>query len=210
MEIICTITPALKAIYFWSDGCASQFCSKFVFCSLCFYSSVLKIYWDYGNAHHFKGPHDGIGGTVKHKIQQDVTTGKVIAEDAKSFANFANNILNVKVVYLDKSEIISHDLSDAMHIHGTLRVQHVECSTNDNPDFYQNFPYLHEAKKLVSIAYQPNGDSSSLDEFVAEIHGRQQDQLPQSVDVVIVNYSTKNKNKHILQWCKALTSLNTQ
>ena len=95
-----------------------------------------------------------------------------------------------------------------MHIHGTLRVQHVECSTSDNPDFYQNFPYLHEAKKLVSIAYQPNGDSSSLDEFVAEIRGRQ-DQLPQTIDVLIVNYSTKNKYMHILQWCKALTSLNT-
>lgn len=76
IEIICTIISGLKTFYFWSDWCASQFRFEFVFCSLCCYPSALKIYWDYGAAHHFKVPpahhfkvpHDGICGTVKRKI----------------------------------------------------------------------------------------------------------------------------------------------
>ena len=34
----------------------------------------MKVFWDYGEAHHFKGPHDGIGGTIKKKSLQPSET----------------------------------------------------------------------------------------------------------------------------------------
>ena len=46
----------------------SQFRSQFVFRSLCYYPPALKLSWDYGETHHFKGPHDGIGGMLKQNI----------------------------------------------------------------------------------------------------------------------------------------------
>ena len=75
LEIVHNYVP--YEVYFWSDGCSSQFRSQYVFRSLSFYPADMKLFWDYGEAHHFKGPHDGIGGTIKRKIYQDVMSSKV-------------------------------------------------------------------------------------------------------------------------------------
>ena len=64
---------------------------------------LVKVSWDYGEAHHFKGPHDGIGGTITRKVYQHVSSGKVIITDAKQFATYPNEISTVKVKYTDKS-----------------------------------------------------------------------------------------------------------
>ena len=42
--------------------------------------------WDYGEAHHFKGHHDGIGGTVKRKVYQDVTSSHVVIANTEHIA----------------------------------------------------------------------------------------------------------------------------
>ena len=78
LEIVRQHLPSLKKAYFWSDGCTAQFHSRFTFRSMTFYPNDLELSWDYGKAHHFQGPHDGIGGTVKRKVYQDVTASKVI------------------------------------------------------------------------------------------------------------------------------------
>lgn len=62
------LNAELNRFFFWSDGCGSQFRSQFVFQSLCFYPANVNLSWDYGEAHHFKGPHDGIGGSLKQKV----------------------------------------------------------------------------------------------------------------------------------------------
>ena len=49
------INPAVDAIHFWSGGCAGQFTSKYVFCSFSYYSANVKLTWNYGETHHFKG-----------------------------------------------------------------------------------------------------------------------------------------------------------
>ena len=82
LDYLKSINLSLKRVYFWSDGYVSQFRSKYMFRSLSFYPSWLKIFWDYGEAHHFKGLHDGISGTIKRKVYQHVSSGKVIT-DAK-------------------------------------------------------------------------------------------------------------------------------
>ena len=52
------------------------------------------------------GPHDGIGGTVKRKIYREVKTGKVVIEDAKQFADLANQLCGIKGI-LSLMEIYS-------------------------------------------------------------------------------------------------------
>ena len=70
-----------------------------------FYPNNLELSWDYSEAHHFKGPRDGLGGTVKRKVYKHVTASKVIISDGKHFASYANSILEIEVEYLDKSDI---------------------------------------------------------------------------------------------------------
>ena len=160
LDYLKAIKPRLKTVYFWSDACASQFRLKYVFRSLSFYPSWLKVFWDYGQAHHFKGPHDSIGGTIKRKVYQHVSSGKVIITDAKQFATYANEIRTVKVKYIDKSEIVFLNLGDAIYIHGTLKIHHVERINKTNLDFYLNSPYKCEAVKHRSITFQSNKSSS--------------------------------------------------
>ena len=76
----------------------SQFRSQFIFRSLCYYPPALKLSWDYGEAHHFKGPHDGIGGILKQKLYSDVSNQKVVIEDAKHFAEYGNKVAKIKVI----------------------------------------------------------------------------------------------------------------
>ena len=73
--------------------------------SLCYYPPDIKVFWDYGEAHHFKGPHNGIGGTIKRKVYRDVSTNKVVTQDAKHFADYAKEVRDVFVLYLDNYEI---------------------------------------------------------------------------------------------------------
>ena len=85
-----------------------------------FYPNDLELSWDYGEVHHFKGPLDGIVGTVKRKVYQNVTASKVIIRDAKHFPSYVNSILEIRVEYLDKSDILVSKLDDAIYIKSTL------------------------------------------------------------------------------------------
>ena len=52
---------SLDKIYIWSDGCAAQFRSRYVFALLCHLFPSKHLEWHYNEAHHGKGPMDGIG-----------------------------------------------------------------------------------------------------------------------------------------------------
>ena len=54
-----------QEIHIWSDGCAAQFRSRFVFKILTTYNRQAKLFWHYNERHHGKGPMDGIGRTAK-------------------------------------------------------------------------------------------------------------------------------------------------
>ena len=51
----------LNKIIMWSDGCATQFRSRFVFKLLPNYRRDLQLEWNYNEVHHSKCPMDGIG-----------------------------------------------------------------------------------------------------------------------------------------------------
>ena len=54
--------------YIWSDGCASQFRSRFVFALMTHFNPDYNIQGHYNERHHGKGPMAGVGGTVKNMI----------------------------------------------------------------------------------------------------------------------------------------------
>ena len=55
ISIVQKINPAVNTFHFWSNGCAGQFRSKYVFCSFSYYPANIKLTWNYGEAHYFKG-----------------------------------------------------------------------------------------------------------------------------------------------------------
>ena len=140
----------------WSDGCASQFRSQYVFQTLSFHPASLKVFWDYGEAHHFKGPHDGIGGTIKRCVYNDVRASKVILRDAKHFAEYANEKLAINVAYLDKAEITVVYVKDSVPVSGTLTIHHVERVSSNLIELYKNSNYKDPPKVVKSIQYQEN------------------------------------------------------
>ena len=52
----------------WSNGCVSQFRSRFIFKLLPNYHRDLQLEYNYNEAHHGKGPMDGTGGTIKNVV----------------------------------------------------------------------------------------------------------------------------------------------
>jgi len=64
---------------------------------------------------------DKEGYKVKRKVYQDVSASKVVIRDAKHFAEYSDQATNIKVEYLDKSDIVVNDLSDAVEVKGLQR-----------------------------------------------------------------------------------------
>ena len=120
------LNQVINTRYICSDGCASQFRSQYVFQTFSFYPAILKVFWHYSEAHHFKGPHDGIGGIIDRCVYNDVRASKVILRDAKHFAEYANEKLAINVAYLDKAEITVVNVKDSVPVPGTLTIHHVE------------------------------------------------------------------------------------
>ena len=135
-----------------------------------FYPKDLELTWDYGEAHHFKGPDDGIGGTVKRKVYQDVTAPKVIIRDAKHFDSYANSILEIQVEYLNKSDILVPKLDDAIYIKGTLQIHHLERVGKSKVNFYYNSTCKKSSSLLRAVDYalasNPDSDLDQLDNQV--------------------------------------------
>ena len=75
----------LTKIITWNDGCAAQFRSRFVVKLLSNYRRDLQIEWSYNEAHHGKGPMDGIGGTIKNVVFRQAKSRRVISVAANKF-----------------------------------------------------------------------------------------------------------------------------
>ena len=119
MSCILEQLPNINRIFFYSDGCASQFWSRYVFYLFIFYPQDVTLSWYYGKAHHFKGPDDGIGGSVKRKVYQDVSSNRIVVTSGKDFAQCANEVCNSVILYLEKTDITEVDVTNAVYIPDT-------------------------------------------------------------------------------------------
>ena len=100
LETTKTFIPNIEKVLFWSDGCASQFKSCFVFQDIAHLNSSITIDWNYFKSHHGKGAADGIGGCVKQKVFKHVKPSKVILSNAEQFTNYTNKVVQQSRFYL--------------------------------------------------------------------------------------------------------------
>ena len=59
------LKDSLKKVVLWSDGYLSQFRSKYMFAFMKHFDKSAQVDWHYKEAHHGKGPMDGVGRTIK-------------------------------------------------------------------------------------------------------------------------------------------------
>ena len=124
IEEIGKIMPLKKAVL-WSDGCASQFRSRFVFKILSQYRPDIHLEWHFNEAHHGKGPMDGIGGTIKNVVFRHVKSGRVVVNSAKEFCDAANQFVpSIKSLFQTKADLLKEpeDIDKAAKIMDTLKV----------------------------------------------------------------------------------------
>ena len=130
-------TMDLSKVIVWSDGCGVQFCSRFVFKFLSFYRTDLIIEWNYNEAHHGKGPMDGIGSTIKNVVYRKVKTGKVIVNSTKEFHEAANKFIpSIKLLF--QRELLKElvDIESAPKIPNTLKMHKSSRNTSVSRECY--------------------------------------------------------------------------
>ena len=116
-----------KAII-WSDGCAAQFRSCLVFKLLFTYRPDLLIDWHYNEAHHGKGPMNGIGGTIKNVVFRHVKSGRIIVSSAKEFSEAVNQFCSSITTLFQRSDAILSepiDIEEAPIIPATLKIHNL-------------------------------------------------------------------------------------
>ena len=102
-----THLPLKLNVIVWSDGCAAQFRSRYVFFLLLKFEVSINLSWFYNERHHGKGPMDRIGGTLKNAVYRDVKSGKAIIKDAKEFAEYADKaIKGISSLYMSSDDVI--------------------------------------------------------------------------------------------------------
>ena len=82
IEFLKNIKPEITKLHFSSNRCCGQFRSQYVFHLMCYFPLDLEITWNYGEAHHFKEPHENRGEAVNHKVFSDVEARKVVIQNA--------------------------------------------------------------------------------------------------------------------------------
>ena len=117
-------------------GCGPQFWSKFVFKLLALIHPEIGVEWHYNEAHHGKGPMDGIWGTVKNTIFRKVLSGEVVIGSQEEFARYANQICQAEIP--DKPEDVQYWSS----IPDTLKIHRVVCGLSKYKIPYLKFYYM--------------------------------------------------------------------
>lgn len=94
-------------IHLWSDGCASQFRSRFVFRITNLFPQSYSVTRNYNERHHGKGPMDGIGGCIKNYVFRAVLSGKVVINNPLQFAEYAQaNLKGIACLYMPESAVL--------------------------------------------------------------------------------------------------------
>ena len=94
-HVISEIPNSINTLYVVSDGCASQFRSKFAFKLFTAMHPQMNLEWHYNEAHHGKGTMDGIVGAVKDAVFRKFLSGKVKISNPKKSAECVNKISEV-------------------------------------------------------------------------------------------------------------------
>ena len=139
------INQTISNVYIVSDGCAAQFCSRFVLNFLIFFQKDVSPEWHYNEAHHGKDPMDGIGSTIKNLVYCKKLSGDVAIDTLKKFPKFANEISNADCMFLSKEQLLKEpeEVTKAAPTPTTLKIHKVKRVKEENL-LVNNIYYLSE------------------------------------------------------------------
>ena len=139
-----TIPNAVQRIHLFSDGCAAQFRSRYVFALATQIQTDIELIWHYSEAHHGKGPVDGIGGTIKRMVFRKVLSKQVVINNPKQFAEYANQLSAIRCLYLPSEQLIDEPsfVAEQKPIPETLKTHKWVRGFNRAGTPYNNFYYL--------------------------------------------------------------------
>ena len=144
----------LKRLIIWSDGCASQFHSKFVFRLLSLYKTEVELESNCNEGHHSKGFMSSIGGTVEKLVFRKVKAEKAIINLAKEFCEVKNCVISIMSLYQSKYDIMKEpdDMERSSAIPNTLSIHKVERKQNEDSQTTLEFLKLSiSPKPFVSL-----------------------------------------------------------
>ena len=97
----------VKKLIVCSDRYASQFGSRFVFKLLSSYRPEVLLEWNFDEAHHGKGPMEGIGGTIRKVVVRQIKSRKVVINSPIVFCEAANKFVpSIKYLYQPESSLL--------------------------------------------------------------------------------------------------------
>ena len=146
----------LRKIILPSDGCSSQFRSKFVFALLTHLDQNIALQWNYNEAHYGKEPMGGAGGTIKRVVYGLVKSRHINIYTAAEFAAEASKGMpSIKSLYLlQEDEIIQPSfVKNAPAIKGTLDVHYIKCDYHLENVCFLEFYYLSDDKEPLHTQY---------------------------------------------------------
>ena len=168
----------LRKVILWSDGCSSQFHSKFIFARLTHFDRNIALQWNYNEDHHGKGPMDGVGGTIKRVVYALVKSRHININTAEEFAVEASKgVPSIKSLYLSQEDDIIEPsfVKNAPAIKGILDLHHIKCDYNLENACFLEFYYLSDDKEPFHTQYY-----SRLNTLVCD-HERKSDRVNKNI-----------------------------
>ena len=88
-----SMKDSLKKVILWSDGCSSQFRSKYVCLLVAHFVNSVQLEQHYNENHHEKGTMDVVGGTIKGMVFGLVKSNKIKINTSEEFATEASKAM---------------------------------------------------------------------------------------------------------------------
>ena len=142
-------SPATNRIFFWSDGCASQFRSRYVFYSLLSYPQQVT-HGTMGRPIILRVLLMELMAPQKARYTKMLHPHVVIA-NAEHFACYANEVCKTEALYLDRTDITEIDVEHAVYIPGTLLVHSVKRVNESTLKFYFNSPSKQPSSLVQTV-----------------------------------------------------------
>ena len=152
----------IKKVIAWSDRMRTQSRSRFVFMLLSTIDQEIDVEWHYNEAHHGKGPMDGVGRTIKNLVFGAVKSGKVSVKDLKEFAKAANDIVpSIRSLFMPIENMLEEpaEVANVPPIPETIQVHKlVREITRDNVPFIKFFKLSRDDRPAYTKYYQSKKD----------------------------------------------------
>ena len=146
----------IHTVKFWSNDCASQFCSQYAFYMLFKFDTKIDLQWNYFEANHGKGVVDRIGEIVKHAVYSHVLTKQVAIKLPREFADYANSFSpRITVQYVENDSVVldHHYECREKAIFSTLKVYYVEITVSKFSCKFSFFTTYQPKEALKEIEY---------------------------------------------------------